>query len=158
MGVLPDVTSLVIINNNTILWQGHDLSFLRLDSFTMYKWEDSLWYTGCPNIHVNTVTNSISSFQIILWFSIVIPTEKAVICKSFVCYVHNLFVYVLSAYGCTVVAEASVTIFFLNCPDRIALLFMFMYYMCKELGTLEWWISGLMLKPLFLLIIYLLIH
>ena len=36
--------------------------------------------------------------QIILWFSIVIPTEKAVICKSFVCYVHILFVYVLTAY------------------------------------------------------------
>jgi len=30
----------------------------------------------------------------------VIPTEKAVICKSFVCYVHILFVYVLTAYGC----------------------------------------------------------
>ena len=29
------------------------------------------------------------------------PTEKAVICKSFVCYVHFLFVYVLIAYGCT---------------------------------------------------------
>ena len=26
--------------------------------------------------------------------------EKAVICKSFVCYVHILFVYVLTAYGC----------------------------------------------------------
>ena len=24
--------------------------------------------------------------------------------------------------------------------------------MCPELGTLEWWISGLMLDPLFLLI------
>ena len=43
--------------------------------------------TGCPNKHGNSVTASISSFQIILWFSIVIPTEKAVICKSFVCYV-----------------------------------------------------------------------
>ena len=42
--------------------------------------------TGCPNKHGNSVTKSISSFQIILWFSIVIPTEKAIICKSFVCY------------------------------------------------------------------------
>ena len=50
--------------------------------------------TGCPNKHGNSVTNSISSFEIILWFSIVISTEKAVICKSFVCYVHILFVYV----------------------------------------------------------------
>ena len=39
--------------------------------------------------------------KIILWFSLVIPTEKAVICKSFVCYIHILFVYVLTAYGCT---------------------------------------------------------
>ena len=53
--------------------------------------------TGCPNKHGNSEKNSISSFQIILWFSIVIPTEKAVICKSFVCYVHILFVYVLTA-------------------------------------------------------------
>ena len=45
------------------------------------------------------MTNSISSFQIILRFSMVIPTEKAVICKSFVCCVHILFVYVLTAYG-----------------------------------------------------------
>ena len=56
--------------------------------------------TGCTKKHGNSVTNSISSFQIILWFSIVIPTGKAVICKSFVCYVHILFVYVLTAYGC----------------------------------------------------------
>ena len=43
--------------------------------------------TGCLNKH----GNSISSFQIILWFSnIVIPSEKAVICKIFVCYVYNL--------------------------------------------------------------------
>ena len=54
-----------------------------------------IWYTGCPNKHGNSVSNSISSLQIILWFSIVIPTEKAVIC--FVCYVHILFVYVLTA-------------------------------------------------------------
>ena len=33
-------------------------------------------------------------------FDIVISTEKAVICKSFVLYVYNLFVYVLTAYGC----------------------------------------------------------
>ena len=58
-------------------------------------------YTGCPNKHGNSVTNSISSFQIILRFSIEIPTEKAVICKSLVCYVHILFVYVLTVYGCT---------------------------------------------------------
>ena len=57
--------------------------------------------TGCPNKHGNSVTNSISSSQNILWFSIVIPTEKAVIRKIFVCYVYNLFVYVLTAYGCT---------------------------------------------------------
>ena len=38
--------------------------------------------TRCSNKHRNSVTNSISSFQIILWFSMVIPTEKAVICKS----------------------------------------------------------------------------
>ena len=61
----------------------------------------SLFYTGCPKKHGNSVTNSISSFQIILWFSIVIPTEKAVICISFVCYVHILFVYVLTATDCT---------------------------------------------------------
>ena len=30
-----------------------------------------------------------------------IPTEKAVKCESFVCYVHILFVYVLTGYGCT---------------------------------------------------------
>ena len=30
-----------------------------------------------------------------------IPTEKAVLRKIFVCYVYNLFVYVLTAYGCT---------------------------------------------------------
>ena len=30
-----------------------------------------------------------------------IPTEKAVIRKIFVCYVYNLLVYVLTAYGCT---------------------------------------------------------
>ena len=41
--------------------------------------------TGCPNKHGNSVTNSISSFQIILGFSIVIPTEKAVLFKIFVC-------------------------------------------------------------------------
>ena len=35
------------------------------------------------------------------WFSIVMPSEKFVICKSFVCYVHILFVYVLTQYGCT---------------------------------------------------------
>ena len=52
--------------------------------------------------HRNSMTNSISSFQLILWFRIVIPTEKAVICKSFVCYVHIMFVYVLTAYGCTI--------------------------------------------------------
>ena len=54
-----------------------------------------------PNKHGNSVTNLILSFQIILWFSLVIPTEKAVICESFVCYVYILFVYVLTAYGCT---------------------------------------------------------
>ena len=57
-------------------------------------------FTGCPKKHGNSVPNSISSFQIILWFSILIPTEKAVICKSFVCYVYILFVYVLTATGC----------------------------------------------------------
>ena len=59
------------------------------------------YYTGCPNKHGNSMSNSISSFQIILCFSIVIPTEKAVIGKSFVCYVYILFVYVLTATGCT---------------------------------------------------------
>ena len=57
--------------------------------------------TGCPNKHGNSVTNSIYSFKIILKFNLVIPTEKAVIHKIFVCYVYNLFVYVLTAYGCT---------------------------------------------------------
>ena len=57
--------------------------------------------TGCPKKHGNSVTNSISSLWIILWFSIVIPTEKAVICKSFVCYVYILFIYVLTATCCT---------------------------------------------------------
>ena len=66
-----------------------DLEYLQLE------------YTGCPNKHGNSVTNSISSYQIILCFSLVIPTEKAVIRKIFVCYVSNLFVYVLTAYGCT---------------------------------------------------------
>ena len=56
-------------------------------------------HTGCPNKHGNSVTNSISSFQIILWFSIVIPTEKTVIRKIFVCFVYNLLVYVLTAYA-----------------------------------------------------------
>ena len=60
--------------------------------------ENFLLVTGCPNKHGNSVTNSISSFQMILWFRIVIPTEIAVICKSFVCYVHILFVYFLTAY------------------------------------------------------------
>ena len=57
--------------------------------------------TGCPNKHGNSVTNSILSFKIILRFSILIPTEKAVIRKIFVCYVYNLYVYVLTAYCCT---------------------------------------------------------
>ena len=57
--------------------------------------------TGCPNKHGNSVANSISTFKIIFLLSIVIPTEKAVICMSFVCNVHILFVYVLTAYGCT---------------------------------------------------------
>ena len=61
----------------------------------------NLYPTGCPKKHGNSVTNSISSLQIILWFSIVIPTEKAEICKSFFCYVYILFVYVLTATGCT---------------------------------------------------------
>ena len=47
---------------------------------------------GCLNKHGNSVT-SMSSFQIILWFSKVRPTEKAVNCKSFVCYVHILFMF-----------------------------------------------------------------
>ena len=59
-----------------------------------------LYCTGCPNKHGNSATNLISSFKIIR-FSIVIPTEKAVICKSFVCYVHILLVYVLTAFDCT---------------------------------------------------------
>ena len=70
--------------------------------YTKYNGIISPVYTvgpsGCPKKHGNSVTNSISSFQIILWFSIVIPTEKAVICESFVCYVNILFVYVLT-YG-----------------------------------------------------------
>ena len=37
-------------------------------------------------------------FKIILCFRIVIPTEKPEIWKSFVCYVHILFVYVLTPY------------------------------------------------------------
>ena len=65
-------------------------------SVSLYSW--FLATTGCPNKHWNSVTNSISSFQIILWFSKVIPTEKAVICKNVVCYVHILFVYVLTAH------------------------------------------------------------
>ena len=43
------------------------------------------FYTGCLNKHGNSVTNSISSLQIILWFSIVISTEKAITRKIFVC-------------------------------------------------------------------------
>ena len=58
-----------------------------------------------------TVTNSISSLWIILWFSIVIPTEKAVIWKSFVCYFYILFVYVLTATGCTDTSFQSFTLF-----------------------------------------------
>ena len=58
--------------------------------------------TGCPNKHGNSVTNSI--YRLLkLFFDLVtmIPTEKAVILKIFVCYVYNLFVYVLTAYSCT---------------------------------------------------------
>ena len=54
-------------------------------------------YRFSCNKHGNSVTNSKLSFQIILKFSIVIPTEKVVIRKIFVCYVYNLFVYVLTA-------------------------------------------------------------
>ena len=74
---------------------------------SLYNWTTEVWFwwwfllthysktTGCPKKHGNSVTNSISSFQIILWFSIVLPTEKVVICISFVCYVHtlNLFMF-----------------------------------------------------------------
>jgi len=73
------------------------LPLKKLSQLGNRPWES----TGCPNKHGNSVTNSMSSFQIILWFSLVIPTEKAVIRKSFVCYVHILFVYVLTAYDCT---------------------------------------------------------
>jgi len=75
----------------------------------MNFWVTSLT-TGCLNKHGNSVTNSISSFEIILRFSKVIPTEKAVICKSFVCYVHILFVYVLTAYRLYLVKQENCNI------------------------------------------------
>ena len=56
-------------------------------------------FTGCPNKHGTSVINSISSFWIAIWFSTVIPTEKPVIRKIFVCYVYNLFVYVFTAHA-----------------------------------------------------------
>ena len=50
----------------------------------------NLFISSTYNKHGNSVTNSISSFWIILWFNTVIPTEKAVIHKMFVCYVHRV--------------------------------------------------------------------
>ena len=79
--------SILIYHKNNFCWE----------YFMFYIFILFMHYTGCPKKHGNSVTNSISSFQIILWFSIVIPTEKAVICKSFDCYFHILFVY----YDCT---------------------------------------------------------
>ena len=55
----------------------------------------------CPNKHENSMTNLISTFQIILWFSTAMPTEKAEIRKIFLWYYYNLFVNFLIAYGCT---------------------------------------------------------
>jgi len=66
------------------LWYPCLLQVFGFDNFSITICQT----TGCPKKHGNSVTNSISSFQIILWFSIVIPTEKAVICKSIVCYVY----------------------------------------------------------------------
>ena len=66
--------------------------YLQFSQELMISWQffNVFFTTGCPNKHGNSVTNSISSFQIILWFSIVIPTEKAVIYKSFVCHILKL--------------------------------------------------------------------
>jgi len=97
---------------------------------TTYKWSRMFCWTlciinrtttGCPNKHGNSVTNSISSLWIILWFSIVIPTEKAVICKIFVCYVYNLFVYVLTAYGCTYnyTCRVNLSVFIVNLAETL---------------------------------------
>ena len=61
-----------------------------------------LYCTGCPNKHgelsddVNIVFNNNSLIQYG-----VIPSKKAVIRKIFIFYVYNLFVYVLTVYGCT---------------------------------------------------------
>ena len=52
-------------------------------------------HTERPNKHGNSVTNSISSFKIILWFSKVMHTEKALIRMNLVCYVYNFFVFVV---------------------------------------------------------------
>ena len=52
--------------------------------------------TGCPNKHGNSVTNSISSFYIILWFCIVIPAMFTICLFMF--WLHN-------TYGCTVLTK-----------------------------------------------------
>ena len=47
-------------------WCGRYWRFSRFKSIKFW----SIIYTGCPNKHGNSVTNSISSFYINLWFSI----------------------------------------------------------------------------------------
>ena len=62
----------------------------KIDKYHFFEeFLSEIVYTGCPNL--------ILSFKIILWFSMVILIEKAVIPNIFVCYVYNLFVYVLTA-------------------------------------------------------------
>jgi len=60
-----------------------------------------LYYRVSQKKHRNSVTNSILSFQIILWFSIVIPTEKAVFvcCLQFVCLCFNCIQFISLNYS-----------------------------------------------------------
>ena len=79
-------------------------SFIRQNTnyYYNYLFEKILCFIlqciGCPNKHRNSMTNSKSSFEIILRTSIVIPTEKAVIRKIFVCYVYS---FICLCFDCT---------------------------------------------------------
>ena len=76
-------------------------------------------HTERPNKHENSVTNS--SHKIILWFSKVIHTEKALIRMNLVCYVYNFFVFVvLSKKRKITVCKQSKLVFLhcLSCGDN----------------------------------------
>jgi len=53
----------------------------------------NLQYTGCANKHGNSVTNSISSFQIILWFSVVILRKLSSVRVSSAMFTFCLFMF-----------------------------------------------------------------